>query len=758
MGNLLLTLTATMMLQSASPAISPVVNAANSETTNLMQTQADGVTVPNRKVYGFFQNYVTPEGYGIGSFNMNNTTNPELLYRFEDEDMLGFYAGAVADGVFYGATYKYQSASAPLSLDLMSIDLQTGEKRYIGPWSSDASMKLQDMSYDYSTNTMYGVGYSVGASYLFTVDLTTGATTQVGRLPMTFFAIAINHNGDLYAVETGGSIYQINKETCRIQGFVSSAFCMGFMNNQSMEFDHTTGKLYWAAVAQSIDGSNASHLYEIDVVSGNHNYIGAVNHSSMSYGSPIIGMYIPYVLAGEMAPAAVSNINFAPDAAGALKTVISFVTPTLAFGGEDLTDLISVSIVRNDEVIATIETTEKGKLIEYTDEAIPADGLYKYAFYATNSVGDGEKIFMSTYVGKDAPAAVSNIAVSAQPQANGAVITWDAPSESLNGGIFDAEAVVYKIVRFPDEEVLSENWTRTMFIDPGADRIASYYYEITALNEIGSSSANSPYIVMGPAMNLPYEEDFFDINKINNLWTAVDGNNDGHSWMINTDASRSTFFDENYIGVEYFINYFLVDQSIQNGADEWLISPPFNIDSDKNYVLKFEYRSLTDDVLTITYGTNNTVETQIELETMNIHNSGYNGTTNYETTDKSYHLKEIELPAGSGVSTVGFHLTTPFPEANYMFGSHLQIRSVTIEEKTGTGLDIAAKIENRVWADVNTLHISGDFDYAIVSDLRGVALLEITESTTTVNQLQAGIYFVSVVKDGVVRTSKVVLK
>ncbi len=297
-----------------------------------------------------------------------------------------------------------------------------------------------------------------------------------------------------------------------------------------------------------------------------------------------------------------------------------------------------------------------------------------------------------------------------------------------------------------------------MFIDMGADRIASYYYEITASNEVGASSSNSSYIVMGPALNLPYAEDFFDINKVNNQWTGVDGNNDGHSWMINTDASRSTFFDTNYIGVEYFINYFLVDESIKNDADEWLISPPFTVEDGKKYVLKFEYRSLTDDVLTVTCGSNNTVETQLELETMTIHNSGYNGTTDYDSTDKEYHSKEIELPEGAGVKTIGFHLTTPFPAENYMFGSHLQIRSVSVVDATGTSIMSQNDFANQVWMSEGALHVSGEFDFVVLSDLRGVALFDTTASTIPVGQYGSGIYFVTVVSNGIAKTSKVVFK
>lgn len=757
MGKLLLTLAASMLLQtSVVNAMQPGIS-QSLDTAPATETRTTNLTAPHRKVYGFFMNNVNAEGYGIGSFYMANPSQPSLNYSFNDGKMLGFYAGAVANGVFYGCTYQYMSTGMPLSLDMMAIDLLTGERRAVGPWTTDPSLKFQDMTYDYSTNTMYAIGYEYGRSCLYTIDIETGASSKVADLPMRFFTIAANYDGQLFAMSSdNGILFKISKTDGRIQGLVANTEILGFVSIQSMEFDHTDGKLYWAAMAESIDSSRNTHLMQIDVTNGNIVDLGIIRDSSMPFGSPIIGLHIPYVLAGENAPAVLSDIKFTNDETGALKTKIAFTTPSKTFGNHDLTDLSSVTIMRNGEVIAVINATEGGQPIEFVDETVPANGLYKYVLYATNSLGDGEKTHVSSYVGVDAPSEVTNLKVDAAATANGSVISWTAPTVGKHGGYFDQQSTRYKIVRFPDEEILTENWDKTMFIDYGVDRLASYYYQVIAQNEIGSSSLYTTRIVMGPGYRTPYEEDFTDIDRVNNTWTVVDGNNDGHSWQFNTQASRSTFFDTNYIGADYFLNMFLVDPTITSDADEWLITPPISVEANKKYILKFSYRTLTDDVLDITCGTNNTVSTQQLLETMQIHNSGYNGTTDYDSTDKQYHTKQIELNGTDGVITVGFHLRTPFPE-NYEFGNHLQIQSVRVEEGQLSGLSSTDTEGLDAWANNGILTVVGEFDYAVLSNTKGAVLLETSKEHTSIASLPAGVYVVSIVKGNNVKTIKIIV-
>ena len=60
------------------------------------------------------------------------------------------------------------------------------------------------MTYDYSTQTMYAIGYdeSVYTTLLLKVNLTTGETTIAGEIGESkYVALACSYEGQLYAID-----------------------------------------------------------------------------------------------------------------------------------------------------------------------------------------------------------------------------------------------------------------------------------------------------------------------------------------------------------------------------------------------------------------------------------------------------------------------------------------------------------------------------------------------------------------------------
>ncbi|MDY6259458.1 MAG: hypothetical protein SPL53_06450, partial [Bacteroidales bacterium] len=56
---------------------------------------------------------------------------------------------------------------------LYAIDMETGQRSLI----ASSGLQLTDMTYDYSTNTMYGIRN--GAQKLATINLATGEVTEI---------------------------------------------------------------------------------------------------------------------------------------------------------------------------------------------------------------------------------------------------------------------------------------------------------------------------------------------------------------------------------------------------------------------------------------------------------------------------------------------------------------------------------------------------------------------------------------------------
>ena len=86
------------------------------------------------------------------------------------------------------------------------MDPETGVITTIGSCPDFSSV-----AFDYTSGTMYGATYS---GSLYTVDVTTGATTLVGSVASGLIAMACDNDGELYGVNITTDYFgHINKTT-----------------------------------------------------------------------------------------------------------------------------------------------------------------------------------------------------------------------------------------------------------------------------------------------------------------------------------------------------------------------------------------------------------------------------------------------------------------------------------------------------------------------------------------------------------------
>ena len=89
------------------------------------------------------------------------------------------------------------------------------------------------------------------------------------------------------------------------------------------------------------------------------------------------------------APEAVSNLAVA-QVPHELKNVITFTAPTTTISGEDLTENLTIGILRNGEIVKSLEGIAPGSEQSYTDE-VEAEATYRYQVVAANAAGQGRK-------------------------------------------------------------------------------------------------------------------------------------------------------------------------------------------------------------------------------------------------------------------------------------------------------------------------------------------------------------------------------
>lgn len=504
---------------------------------------------------------------GMGTFTLSQAD--EFTLRLTSE--LDVAAGACADEIMY---LQDHSLDAPVSFS--SLDLLTGEEKKIKEYEENTDPCLRDLSFDYTTRTMYGIGCVAGAELfsLYTVDLDNGACTELFPLEFQYWTLAVDSEGAMYGVTTEGDLCRIDVET-------QSEERIGPTNEfpwyiQSMDFDRSDGTLYWAGYTEDGD----SFLATIDVTTGQATRIG----TPLGDFAEIVALHVPAKSQVPGAPAAVSGLEVTAGEQGALTVGLSWTNPSETIAQEALGALTRIDIYRNEERVHTFENPVVNAAEQWTD-AVPESGFVVYKLIASNEEGEGRAAKSGQlYVGRDIPGEVGNLVLTREESTYRTSLSWTAPVTSMNGGWFDASEVNYDVIRYPDHKIIGENLKTTDCTDRTITSLNAYSYEIVPKTPDGEGvGRQSDKLFVGPPADLPYFCDF-STQEARDLWIIEDANQDGCTWQIsnNWGGNRFWFMDYN------ILNYGDIVPDTQ--ADEWFFSAPFNLEKGPTYTLQFKVR------------------------------------------------------------------------------------------------------------------------------------------------------------------------
>ncbi len=236
------------------------------------------------------------------------------------------------------------------------------------------------------------------------------------------------------------------------------------------------------------------------------------------------------ILADAQAPAAPANLSVVAAPLGALSASMSWTNPSQTFGGEPLTELEAIFIERNNAVITSFSNPEIGGPGFYLDNSVTSAGNYTYKIYGTNSFGNGILSAVTTYIGEDVPQAPTN----AQLIVNGSngLVSWQAPTQGINGGFINPQAIVYTLKRFPGDVIVAQNISETSFVDDQIPGTGSYFYRITASNNQGmGGTATTNVAVLGAEGLLMYEPFDYPYGQLPPGWTITGGQ---AAWSVST--------------------------------------------------------------------------------------------------------------------------------------------------------------------------------------------------------------------------------
>lgn len=552
---------------------------------------ASSASAPNRQAPLVIKkaNGTTKTAYGVLGFDLTdgNMLNGLVSFPFTEGarfSLVKYFgdanhdvtAGAYAERYYYAElTQTDLTTQKMIPVELIRYDIEKDVTESVGELSGYTS-HINDMSYDYSTKTMYAISVLNDAyTQLFTIDLNTAESKLVADLDRRFFTLACTYEGQLYGISFEGDLCKIDKTNGNVTVVGATGWHPTYY--QSMEFDHSDETLYWAA--NLMGGTDFDDcIATVDINTGAAQKVAAVGNSPQ-----IAGLYVPFAASEKGTPSAVSDFECVPGANGATTVALYWMNPTQTFDGKELSSLTDIKVYRDRELIKTFENPEMGEEMSYTDDLGDVKGGYHfYSVVASNSVGEGAEEKVRIFVGRDIPADITTLTLQHDGY-DKAVISWNQPELGPNGGYVDASSLSYKVVRKPDGRVIADGLKQTTVSDENISPVSQYSYSVVASNADGESNAvETETRVFGPAYSMPVTFDFtaFDAD---NSWTVMDANKDGYAWMWTKVSSGDRVMGH--------------QASSTAASDDWLISYYMPFEKDATYRAEMELHAYSADKL-----------------------------------------------------------------------------------------------------------------------------------------------------------------
>lgn len=424
-----------------------------------------------------------------------------------------------------------------------------------------------DMTYDPVTDKVYGCFMketTVNGAYAYewgTFDPETAQRTIIADLPERLGAVAADGKGHIYGIGARGSLYSIEPATGATTKIGNTGY--NSYNLGSGVIDERTGDFYWFCYPNVSD----SYLLRVDTATAEPTLV-----YELPDGMEFCGAYILPPAAQGSAPDYVSD--FAAEFPGtSLTGTFTFTLPTTDYDGASLTGTLSYTVEADGSVCAT-GTGEPGEQVS-VNYTVPEGGRY-YTFdaYASNGT-KGASSTLRVWVGEDAPAAVSNIAITRSTTDETAfTITWQAPTTTEHGG--NLVDLTYDVVRLPDNVKVATRTSATSVDDkvPGGAGPTRYSYRITPYNgNCAGPAATSTEVVVG-TVTLPYVQNF-DTEASFGEMTVIDANHDGMTWTWFSMAGGNKEKTATCNTPEY------------TPQDDWLITPGLYLRPGRLYRLSF---------------------------------------------------------------------------------------------------------------------------------------------------------------------------
>lgn len=596
---------------SAKSVHSPFISAGTQAVASVLRANASSV------LYGavVYNGEWSQDNPLFGVYSMPVGGTPSFSEVFVDAGMQ-IYSGCIAGDVY--VTSVKQSILGIITVITHNVyDANTWELLYSKAGSNQTL--APDMTYDPATDAIYGTFINAaGNGYVFgKFDIENCTVTEIAPVTAGFNGIATAPDGTIYGITGAGKLYTVNKTTGATTLVGETGIATKYL--VSATCDPASGTLYYTLSPEDETG----WLYTI-----NKETAAATPVYQFPGDSEVVGLYIPAPAAEDKAPAATSEVAL-DFSQGSLTGSVKFTAPISLYDGTAVaagTEGLTYHIKANGEEIATAATTYGAEI--NAQVTLPTAGEYKFIVTVSNEAGESPKMTAKAFVGNDVPKAPANVKLVYE--GGKMKLSWDAVTESVNGGYVDPAAITYTVTRLNDNAVVAEGGSATSYEEAVAEpeELTSYQYSVKAVfAEFVSAAAESNAWTLGSILP-PYSNGFDDESSINGF-SIIDVNGDGKTWGWYDGAVRAKY-------------------NTKLAMDDWFVSPGFKLEAGKFYGFSVKARangSSYPEKLEVKMGSAPTVD-------------GMTTTLVPVTTLDSKEFVTLEasiIPETSGVYYIGFH-------------------------------------------------------------------------------------------------------
>lgn len=347
-------------------------------------------------------------------------------------DVDATYGGVAADGLYYAqSVFNFFGYQFPM---VSCYDLSTGEE--VGYWFTEGEELAMDLAYNAKDGKIYGIFFGAegdeenATSYQFlgTIDYQEEAPviTEVCKLDGTWFALAVDAEGDFYGIKAFqmmGQTTNCTLEKIDIEKGKSSRICrLGYQPRyqQSATFDYATGMFYTTAAPADESG----RLYQVDMKTKKASLVANYVNSEV-----VCGIFTLTAPVAEGAPAPASNLvaNF-PNPS--LTGTFSFDIPNETFQETELTGDVDYTVLAAGQSVSG--TAKAGETVT-KDFTFTDNGNVEFAVVLSNAAGDAPESFITAFIGYDVPDYPKNVTVEEGPQEGYVTLKWQPVTTDIRG-------------------------------------------------------------------------------------------------------------------------------------------------------------------------------------------------------------------------------------------------------------------------------------------------------------------------------------